>query len=485
MKNREIDWLLIITVPFIGGIIYASFLGFDQWKFGLILAPFLIFIFFVLNFLFKKNSFSLVLLVVPFFILGVAYFQFHLADFQKELPVKEKMRVIVTSQPFQKDHYQKFFGKELNQNLNLLIYLPATFRIEPYSCLELKGKIKPAVLIKNIGYRNYLLSMKVSGIVYYPKIKKITCQLNWKYSFLKSLYHFKRKTKKIISFSLPDLQAKFLSALILGDKNEIPDEWKEKLNITGLRHIMAISGMHITIWITILMEGLILLGFWRGQAFYLTLIFLIFYLILIGSPPSAVRAAIMASLFLVAQNFGYLARAGRLVVMAAFFMLFWNPFLIYSVSFQLSVLAILGIIYLSPFFEEIFEKFRLHELIKKTLAMTLAAQIFVAPLIAYNFNYFSIVSPITNILVVPILPFVILGGIFLVFLGLINFQLTFFVNWFLLLIFAYILKVIEIFSQIPQAVVRVEGLSLGVFISYYFFLSLITYFIIKTRKFYL
>jgi competence protein ComEC len=486
MKKESIDWVLSSLISFIGGIIYASFLGFEQWRFWLIFGLFSILTSFLLEFLFKKEIFfSLILLILFFFILGGSYFQSNLENFQRETLIGKKINLIVTSEPVQKDHYQKFFGKELNQDLNFLIYLPASFQIEPYSCLEIEGKVKPAILVKNIGYRNYLLSMKVSGIAYYPKVKRIACRMSWKRSFLKSVYQFKEKTKEIINFSLPDLQARFLSALILGDKDEIPDEWKEKLNNTGLRHIMAISGMHITIWITILMEGLILLGFWRGQAFYLTITFLLFYLILIGLPASAVRAGIMAGLFLIAQKFGYLAESIRLVIMAAFLMLVLNPFLIYNVGFQLSVLAILGIIYLSPFFEEIFEKFKLPELVKKTLAMTLSAQFFVTPIIAYNFNYFSVVSPITNLLIVPFLPFIILAGIFLIFLGLINLQLTLFVNWFLILIFSYIFQIIEIFSRIPQAVVEIENLSFLIFILYYFFLSLVTYFIIKQRKLYL
>lgn len=484
MEKESKDWLLFIMIFFIAGVIYASFFEFHKWAIFLLsfVLPFFIFIF-IEKFFLKKNFITPYFLLFACFFLGAGCMQISLNQAIEIENFSEKNQIIVISTPSIKETSQNFLVESLDNSHKFFIMSSKYSFIQKYDCLEISGKVKTLNSVTDEGYKNYLLSRNINGSIYWPEITRIECPRNIKITFLKNIYDFKNKCKQVINFSLPKTESDFLGALILGDKDKIPEEWKDKLNNTGVRHILAISGMHITIWMFLIIEILILLGFWRGQAFYITILFLFFYLILIGFPASAVRASIMAIIFLFSQKLGFFTDSSRLIVMAAFFMILFNPFVIYDIGFQLSVMAVLGIIYWSPFFEELFQKIKIPNLIKGILAMTFSAQLFVMPIIAQNFNQISIISPITNLLIAPLLPLIILSGFALIVLGIIYIELAFFVNWILILILGYIIYVVNFFDKLPFSVLSIENFSFIVFIFYYLFLSLITWFIIKKRKF--
>jgi competence protein ComEC len=235
--------------------------------------------------------------------------------------------------------------------------------------------------------------------------------------------------------------------MLLGDKSRIPEDLKEKLNIAGVRHITAISGMHVAILTTILMTLLIGLGLWRGQAFYFTIVLITLFIVMTGLQPSAIRAGIMGGLFLLGQKLGRKSFSPRAIVMAAALMLVVNPLLLLNdVGFQLSFLAMLGIIYLLPIFQNWFRRIPNVFQFRSILAITLSAQIFTLPILIYNFGYMSLLSPISNVLIVPFLSYIIGFGFLFALVGLLWQPLGWILSlpcWFLL---TYITKVINLLS---------------------------------------
>ncbi|OGZ19199.1 MAG: hypothetical protein A2Z68_01930 [Candidatus Nealsonbacteria bacterium RBG_13_38_11] len=236
--------------------------------------------------------------------------------------------------------------------------------------------------------------------------------------------------------------------------------------------------MNTTIISVLLLSFLLSLGFWRKQAFYFTIVLLILYILMIGAPASAVRAGIMAGLFLFCQHLGRMNVSSRAVVFAAVLMLFFNPLILeLDVGFQLSFLAILGMIYLQPVFSELLRKvpnFRFFPL-KTTLEATFSAQVFTLPILIYNFGYMPLVSPITNVLIVPFLaPITILIFIF----GLAAMAshilgvLLSFPVWICL---TYITKIIDIFSRFPFASLRLENVHWIILLVSYSVLAVIVW----------
>ncbi|MDI6592135.1 MAG: ComEC/Rec2 family competence protein, partial [Patescibacteria group bacterium] len=210
--------------------------------------------------------------------------------------------------------------------------------------LKIIGKLKTPKEFEDFNYKNYLAKDGIYSVMDWPKIELIERnQGNFVYA---QILEFKNKLRESIYQNLSPPQSSILGAMILGDKKQLSDDLKNKLNIAGVRHITAISGLHVTILTSILMTILIGLGFWRQQAFWFSIILITLFILMTGLQPSAIRAGIMGGLFLLAQYFGRMAASSRSIVFAAALMLFQNPLLLkLDVGFQLSFLAMMGIIY--------------------------------------------------------------------------------------------------------------------------------------------
>jgi competence protein ComEC len=339
--------------------------------------------------------------------------------------------------------------------------------------VEIAGKLELPAFFENsensFDYRKYLAKDGIYATMYYSKVK-LCKEAGAEANILTSLSRrcfaqildFKGKLRQVIYQNLSPPHSLILGSIILGDKKRISDEMKEKLNITGTRHITCISGMHIIILSGMLMRLWLAIGLWRNQAFYLTIIPLIFFIIMVGAPASAIRAGIMAGMILFAQKIERLRSADRAIVFAAVVILFFNPLLLSSdIGFQLSFLASIGIIYLNPITQDFYQQSKLKKYFQLTVGslkstwdivfMSLSAQIFTLPILIYNFGYVSLVVIFTNILIIPILPFIFGMGFLFIFSGVFCGLLAWLLSLPCWLLLSYIIIVIEKFSNVPFA----------------------------------
>jgi competence protein ComEC len=228
------------------------------------------------------------------------------------------------------------------------------------------------------------------------------------------------------------------------------NDLKNKLNITGLRHVIAVSGTHVVILSSIIMSLLLAIGLWRNQAFYVAVIFICVYIVLTGLPASGLRAGIMGVLYLLSQKLGRQSMGIRVIVLACAAMLVLNPLLLfYDVGFQLSFLAVIGLIYLEPSFRKIikiFTKNKVENLVG-IISTTFAAQVFTLPIMVYNFGNISFVSPITNLLILPIVYWLMVSGFLTSVAGIFYTNLGWIISMPCWLLLTYFVKVIDFFSQ--------------------------------------
>ena len=314
--------------------------------------------------------------------------------------------------------------------------------------LKITGELKKPEVFEDFNYKDYLAKDGIFAVMYWPQIELLSRE---PFSIYGVILEFKNRLRESIYQNLSPPQSSILGAMVLGDKRKMPTELKEKLNIAGVRHITAVSGMHVAILTSILMAGLVGLGFWKKQAFYFTITLVALFIIMTGLQPSAIRAGIMAGLFLLAQYLGRPNVSSRAIVFAAAIMLAHNPLLLkLDVGFQLSFLAMLGIIYLMPTFKKWVKS--------GVLAMTLSAQVFTLPILIYNFGYMSAVAPLTNILIVPLLPFIMGLGFLSGLAGLVWQPLGWILSWPVWLLLTYLTKLVDWFSQIPWASLTIENL---------------------------
>jgi competence protein ComEC len=424
--------LFFLCLSFVSGIFLESSFGIAQdkiiktpqiflWVF-LISGIALIFIYFLSTRPGLVVGFCLLFLVMG--ILRMQISEFNIAS-DKLSKLNGKGQVVLTGiisdEPDYRDVSQKLKVKVSDSTV--LVTIDRYPEYEYLDKIKLTGKLETPMVADDFNYKNYLLPEHIYSVMNFPVVELISQKHQYNiYSYLyEKILFLKQGLRQSIENNFLPPQSSILQGTILGDNGAMSQDLKDKLNITGLRHFIAISGLHIVILISIVMSFLLAVGMWRSQAFYITVIFICIYIILTGASAAALRAGIMGGTYLLAQKLGRQALNLRLVVLAAALMLLANPLLLfYDVGFQLSFLAVLGLIYFEPLVRG-FLKFLLkkifnikitekHENILIMVSVTIAAQIFTLPITVFNFGIISWVSPIANILILPIFYYLILFG---------------------------------------------------------------------------
>ncbi len=161
------------------------------------------------------------------------------------------------------------------------------------------------------------------------------------------LFKIKKSFLNQIKKILPKEEASFLGGLLLGAKEDMGKKLLEDFRRTGVIHIVVLSGFNLTIVADFFMKIFMLLGL-AGASFF-SAISIIFFAIMTGASATIVRAAIMALLVILARVSGRTSVTIRALFLAGFIMLLFNPMLlVFDPSFQLSFLATLGLLQLSP-----------------------------------------------------------------------------------------------------------------------------------------
>ncbi len=291
--------------------------------------------------------------------------------------------------------------------------------------LEISGELQAPPVIDGFDYESYLARYDIYSVMYYPKIKAAAGTLTWPQRVYQKLIGAKQYLKAIIDSNLPEPEAGLADALLLGYRRTVMREDLDIFARVGLSHMIAISGSHITILSAMALDFLLALGFNRRRSLKAVFLFLFLYPLITGLSASAVRSALMGALAFLALYNERLSSLIRALVFAAALMLAFNPRLLRDdIGFQLSFLALLGIIYVYPLGERLTQRFlkkrRWSASLKKrfknildTLNLTVVSQIVILPIALIDFKQFSLIAPLANILVLwtfaPLLAALIIG----------------------------------------------------------------------------
>jgi competence protein ComEC len=226
----------------------------------------------------------------------------------------------------------------------------------------------------------------------------------------------KRAVARKIEQLWPEPQSGFMAGILYGSRAGLPEKIMENFSRTGVTHIIAVSGSNISIIAVNLMSICIIVGMYRRKAFWLMVGLIILFVIFTGASASVVRAGIMGIIALIAERVGRPSRMTNVLVATATGMAIFNPFiLLWDAGFQLSFLATIGLVYISPLLKASAMKLRIPkwsflQVTMENLITTLAAIIATTPLILYQFGRFSVVAPLVNILILWIIPYLMLCG---------------------------------------------------------------------------
>ncbi len=304
-------------------------------------------------------------------------------------------------------------------------------------------------------YKSYLAKDDIYSVAYNPPMEIIGRN---KGNRLKaSLFKLKDKFEGNLGKILPEPQASYADGLVLGEKSTLPQNIMDNFSTTGITHIIALSGFNITIIAESLRRFFNSVMISRNWSFWLTVVFIVGFVVMTGASASIVRAAVMGILLILARKSGRLYSIRNALVFAGLVMIFMNPKILrFDLGFQLSFLAALGLVYISPLFEKYFRWLPKRFDIQGIASATLGAQLAVFPLILFSFGKLSLISPIANLLILPLVPlamfWIFLGG-FLSFIWLVPARIIAWVSW---LILTYQIKIAEWLARIPYAALNVN-----------------------------
>lgn len=247
---------------------------------------------------------------------------------------------------------------------------------------------------------------------------------------------------------LPEDQAALLGGIAFGSKVSFKQELKDAMALSGTTHLIAVSGYNITI-VIVAAGDLVGRFFSRRTTFFAAVIALVLFMFMVGAQASAVRAAIMGFLALVARQIGEEFSMRNAITFTAAFMALLDPSVLTgNLSFILSFLSLAGIVYLGPRLQRLFHYDGNGGIFdwKGNAMTTLSAQLAVMPVLINSFGRFSMMAIFANILILSTVPLTMFFGLLLGLFGFVSRYLAFFAGKLVGFMLAYQLFVIRLFA---------------------------------------
>lgn len=285
-----------------------------------------------------------------------------------------------------------------------------------------------------------------------------------------------RAVKDSVARIFPADTAGFMAALITGDKSALSGEVYSAFQRTGIAHVVAVSGLHVSF-----LAGLLtaLLGKRRRLGIAVTLGILLFFAAVSGNSPSVLRAVYLQSALLLAPLLGRENDKATSLSAILMLLLMWNPHAAASVSLQLSFGAVAGIYLVTgPLYDRMTAKLgeklvhKAFRFLAGSLATSLGALIFTTPLLAYYFGTISLIAPLANLLTLWAVSYAFMGGVIAAVIGLflpgVGSALAWVVAWFI----RYVQWAALTLAKIPFAAVPSKG-YLGLWLGFVYLVLIV------------
>jgi len=345
------------------------------------------------------------------------------------------------------------------------------------SQIIIKGKLhKPYNFSREnkFSYKEYLGRREIHYILSVKKAYEVVILSKDNGYFVKEVSlrirnFLKRKLEKELSFN----EAAIMAAILLGDRANIPKHVRELFVRTGTVHILAISGLHVSIVAGLILLLLKVFPTRRSFQFIFAAILIVCYAFITGGRPSVIRATIMTVVFLFSFVVERETESINTMCFAAFAILLHNPLCLFDIGFQLSFVCVFSILMLSPKIEAAIDvvsssdKHSFFRIIKRSFSVSLAVWFGVAGMIAY---YFNIITPITvfaNLIVVPLMSVIVALGCFLLLSAFIAPLFSGFFAACIKTVLNLMVGTIFVFDKIPYSYIMLNDVSVWLPVIYY------------------
>ncbi|MEK7514522.1 MAG: ComEC/Rec2 family competence protein [Patescibacteria group bacterium] len=373
-----------------------------------------------------------------------------------------------------------FSGTKLQEPRPKLFFRVPVFEKFSYGDeVKVEGTLKRP--FEGEGRFNYPMFLAKDGIFYEIANPEVNLISQGKGNpVLQLLFPLKHTFVDHIKRALPEPHASLSAGILLGIKGPLGKELTEQLRSVSVIHIVALSGYNVTI-IAVSVIGILLLFLSRTVALSLGAVSIILFVLFVGAGATVVRASAMALIALLGQFFHRKSDITRALFVTVFFMALNNPLIVlFDPSFELSFLATLGLILLSPAISQHLSFVSSRFGIREIAAATLSTQLFVLPLLLFEGGSVSLVSLPANLLILPTIPFIMLLSFFLGVFGFLGFLAFSLFAFPLSLLLSYVLFVVKVFAAFP--VLNATLSPIGLVIAYLFLAVFVFFFTKNSRR---
>ena len=352
--------------------------------------------------------------------------------------------------------------------------------------VEASGKIYLHEKPMNIGEfnsQNYYRSINESVNIYSNNIKIIDYKIN---HIKQKIYNIKSLIKNQIYKIFNKKNAALFNAMLTGDKSGLDLVQKKLFQDSGIAHILAISGLHLSILGLALYELLRKRLSVRVSAFIVS-VFILFYAIFIDASFTNMRAIIMLYIKFLSLSRGRTYDSKNTLFIVAFCFIFYSPYLIFNAGFQFSYVAVFALNYeykfesntLAKIRKNIYDRFHIEPKYDNknifNIPAMLVLTLFIFPITVFNYFDYPLYSIVINLLVVPLMTFVLTFGIFGVLLSFISVILGRFVVGIVHFIILFYELVCKFFDKLPFSTIHIGKPALIFIIIFYIVLFLTNY----------
>lgn len=342
----------------------------------------------------------------------------------------------------------------------VLVNAPRTADLNYGDRVQATGRLATPAEFDTFSYSDYLARQGVFSVM---QDAIVTVQSTGHGNiFYRSIFDLRATAQAAINNALPDPQAALLSGILLGNERGIDPDLNEAFQRVGASHIIAISGFNMVIISELVLRLLQAILRRRWQAVVAGLIVIGLYTILVGANAAVVRAAIMSGVLVVGRLLDRPTYLPASLAFVALVMTLFNPLVLWSISFQLSFFAVLGLALFTDPLSHRFEAL-LHWLLPSGLArqvglllnepliVTLASLALTMPLTAIYFQRVSLLVLVVNVLIVPVQAALLLVGGLAVLLAFVAPALAQVIFWADMLLLSWSITIVRMFAGLPNA----------------------------------
>ena len=269
---------------------------------------------------------------------------------------------------------------------------------------------------------DYAGSLWRKGIKYTQHLEEKPFHYHKERFFSDWIYRLRQKLETSVMATIDDpITQQLIIAMLLGDSRIIDQEMREDFSRAGIAHTLALSGLHVGIITWIIWLLLMPLDYLRMKKLRLalTLVVLTLFCVLTGLSPSTVRAALLIAIsFMTFILFRRYSPINSLAV-AALLILVFQPFQVFSIGFQLSFITVAALLLTFNYWNHR-PKNRIFGYLITTIVVSLVAMLATMMITAYYFNTISFISPLTNLITLPLIPIVIVLGVVIIIMALLG-----------------------------------------------------------------